>query len=79
MTKEEYIKRIEFLFPEESCDITKLNLNGPNPFMCSLVKGKLSRNYNRHNCRIVKAMCFGKLNDLIGLENKKKCYKVKEN
>ena len=70
MTREEYDKRIAFLFDEYKDHVK-------NELTVEIVKKRLSRNYNRHNCRVVKCLCQDKLNKLIGIEGKKKLYKIK--
>lgn len=65
MTKEEYKKRLDWLFPKNEDDEYPARI---------LARRKLERNYNFHNRRIVYKMCIYKMYDLIGIKNGKKLF-----
>lgn len=68
MTREEYDKRLNWLFPKEE------DIKYPARI---LVRGKLEDNFNHHNVQVVKKMCISKMYQLIGIDEKKKTFKIK--
>ena len=68
MTREEYNKRLNWLFPQEE------DIKYPARI---IVRGKLENNINHHNIQVVKKLCISKMYQLIGIVEKKKTYKIK--
>lgn len=68
MTREEYNKRLNWLFPQEEDIEYPLRI---------IVRGKLENNFNHHNVQVVKKLCISKMYQLIGIDEKKKTLKIK--
>ena len=68
MTREEYDKRLNWLFPQEE------DFKYPARI---LIRGVLETNFNHHNIKVVKKMCISKMHQLIGIDEKEKALKIK--